>query len=152
MFDIMAYPYGFDNDGYLPVHMSVWAKTAIDWLECQVVDKSGTFALEPAALSPSCLKIVLVAADESMTGLEEYLLVENRQQIMFDVDFWGSGVVIYHVDEDADEQYNRGYPGQGGWPGNGVSTITCGCSRMKSFMIVAVLTLSRSFLCRIITN
>lgn len=121
-FDIMAYPYGFNNDGYLPVSLSVWAKTAIDWLECQEVPTSGTYTLEPAALSPACFRITLQDPgqdDDDSSGQAEYLLLENRQQLSFDVHFWKSGVCIYHVDEAADEQYNRGYPGQGNWPKNG---------------------------------
>ena len=101
--------------------LSVWAKTAIDWLNCTEVTSSGTYTLEPAALSPSCYRITLLSAEESESDKAEYLLLENRQKAAFDVKFWISGVVIYHIDEAADEQYNRGFPGQSGWPGNGVS-------------------------------
>ncbi|CAB9515747.1 Immune inhibitor A peptidase M6 [Seminavis robusta] len=115
-FDIMAYPYGFGNDGYLPVSLSVWAKLAIDWLSgCQEVTSSTSVTLGPAALASNCIKIPL----QDFGGMEEYFLVENRQQLAFDVEFWQSGVMIYHIDDAANEQYDRGYPGQGGWPGNG---------------------------------
>ena len=118
-FDIMAYPYGFNNDGYLPNSMSVWAKSAIDWLSCQLVSTSGTYNLQPAAMYPACIKISL---QTSADGKEEFLLIENRQQISFDVELWKAGVMIYHIDDAADEQYARGFPGLGGWPGNGVSS------------------------------
>jgi len=118
-FDLMAYPYGFNNDGYIPVSLSAWGKTAIDWLTCEIVTSSGTYTLEPSVLAPSCYRVNLRTSEE---GLDEYLLFENRQQMGFDVNFWGSGVVIYHIDDAADEQYERGYPGQGNWPYNGVRT------------------------------
>jgi hypothetical protein len=125
-FDIMAYPYGNSNDGYLPNSLSVWAKTAIDWLTCQDVTTSGTYTLKAAALAADCIKIQLQPGESTEDGKskEEYLLIENRQQLGFDVELWKSGVVIYHIDNAADEQYARGFPGQGGWPGNGVSGFT----------------------------
>ena len=100
-FDIMAYPYGFNNDGYIPVSLSVWAKTAIDWLQCEEVTTSGMYTLAPAALGPNCYRITLLSEEES--GRAEYLLLENRQQLAFDVDFWESGIVMYHIDDAASE-------------------------------------------------
>jgi hypothetical protein len=64
-FGIMAYPYGFANDGYMPVHLSAWAKTAIDWLVCEEITKSGTYKLGPAAIQPDCFRITLNSADET---------------------------------------------------------------------------------------
>lgn len=117
-FDIMAYPYGFQNDGYIPGSLSVWAKQSIGWIDCPEQSGSGTVTLEPITSSAKgCLRIPLQG--DITFGGAEYILLENRQQLGFDVDFWKSGVVIYHIDDLAREQYNRGFPGQGGWPGNG---------------------------------
>jgi M6 family metalloprotease-like protein len=126
-YDIMAYPYGLGNDGYLPNSLSVWAKTTIDWLECQDVTSSGTYTLKAAALDAACIKILLQPGELK----EEYLLIENRQLLGFDVELWKSGIMIYHIDDAADEQYQRGFPGQGGWPGNGVSGC-CGLWRVHA--------------------
>lgn len=52
----------------------------------------------------------------------EYLVIENRQPLLFDVGFWGGGgIVIYKVDENTGVigNRNRGGPFQPGWPGNG---------------------------------
>ena len=40
----------------------------------------------------------------------EYLMIENRQPLEFDRDLWTGGLVIYHVDEAADEQKALGHP------------------------------------------
>jgi hypothetical protein len=53
---------------------------------------------------------------QSYHQADEYLLIENRQQAGFDLEFWSSGVVIYHIDDGANEQYARGYPGLAGFP------------------------------------
>jgi hypothetical protein len=50
---------------------------------------------------------------------EEYILIENRQQNKFDINFWTSGIVMYHIDEDMIDQSFVGMPGQEGWPENG---------------------------------
>jgi hypothetical protein len=123
----MAYPYGLGNDGYPPNSLSVWAKTTIDWLECQDVTSVGTYTLKAAALDAACIKTLLHPGELK----EEYLLIESRQQIGFDVELWKSGIMIYHIDDAADEQYQRGFPGQGRWPGNGVSGC-CGLRRVHA--------------------
>lgn len=58
----------------------------------------------------------------------EYLIIENRQPIMFDEYFWGNGgIVIYHIDDNAVYvetgapiwgNHQRGGPFQDDWPGN----------------------------------
>ena len=112
-------PYGMTNDGYIPVHLSSWGKMAIDWLNCTELTESGIFTLGPAASTTDCFMIMLVSEED--TGFDEYLLVENRQQTNFDINFWEGGIVIYHIDDAANEQYDRGFPGQRGWPANNVS-------------------------------
>lgn len=78
-FDIMAYPYGFGNDGYIPVSLSAWAKSAIDWLDCPQKSNSGTVNMEAIVTSEKgCLKIPL----QGESPFEEYLLLENRQQMV----------------------------------------------------------------------
>jgi hypothetical protein len=52
---------------------------------------------------------------------QEYLLLEYRTNATggFDADFYGAGMVIYHVDDTVDLNRNIGYPGYNGWPSNG---------------------------------
>jgi hypothetical protein len=114
-FDIMAYPYGHKNDGYIPVNLSPWARQTIEWQTCTVIDSSGEYSIEPAAFSDSCYKIVLL----DYTAWEEYLLFENRQQANFDINFWEPGLIIYHIDEGAEDQKYAGAPGFPDYPYSG---------------------------------
>lgn len=121
-FDIMAYPYGHGNDGYIPVHLSVWAKWSIDWIDCPNITTTGEYVVGPSATSSDCYRINHADWYEDTggePGLDEYILIENRQKMTFDIGFWTPGLVFYHVDDLAFEQYDRGYPGQDGWPQNG---------------------------------
>ena len=116
-YDIMSYPYGVNNDGYIPAHLSAWAKQTIEWLECETNTKAGEYTLQPAAVSPSCYKVLLSNFDPTQ---QEYILLENRQQTNFDVNFWKAGLVMYHIDDHADDQRQVGYPGDdNGFPTSG---------------------------------
>jgi hypothetical protein len=52
---------------------------------------------------------------------QEYLLLEYRTNATggFEANFYGAGMVIYHVDDTVDLNRKIGYPGQTGWPSNG---------------------------------
>lgn len=103
----------------MPVNYCAWSKTFVEWLVCDEITQSGTYTVKPSALNPECYRMTLTSKDQS--GYDEYLLIENRQQQGFDTYFWTSGLAIYHIDDAANGQYDRGFPGQQGWPSNGVS-------------------------------
>ena len=105
-FDIMGYPYGHGNDGYIPVNLSPWAKQTIEWQTCTEITTSGTYTIEPSAFADACYKIVLL----DWTAWEEYIILENRQQANFDINFWKPGLVMYHIDEGAADQMWAGAP------------------------------------------
>lgn len=46
----------------------------------------------------------------------EYLYIENKQKFLWDENFEAGGIVMYHVDENAPKQTQRGYPGHPNWP------------------------------------
>ena len=46
----------------------------------------------------------------------EYIYIENKQNYLWDESFEGSGIVMYHVDDNAPKQTERGYPGHSNWP------------------------------------
>jgi len=48
--------------------------------------------------------------------LGEYLLIENRGAMKWSSDMPHRGILIYHVDENADGMKRRGFPGKPGWP------------------------------------
>jgi M6 family metalloprotease-like protein len=115
-FDIMAYPYGQTDDADIPGHLSVWSKVLAEWAEPIVITQPGDFTLKAAEISDEAYRINLSGEDEEHA---EYLLIENRQPLEFDINIWSEGLVIYHVDDAAMLQMNLGYPGQPGWPENG---------------------------------
>jgi len=98
-----------------PGHLSPWHKVLVEWMETKPLTSSGIYTLKAAELSEEAYRIDLT----SEGPFAEYLLIENRQPLEFDIDIWAAGLVIYHVDDAADLQKALGYPGQPGWPENG---------------------------------
>lgn len=114
-FDIMANPYGPEDDADYPGHLSTFSKMAAEWIEPVEITASGDYTANAAEISDQAYRITL--ADFGVTT--EYLLIENRYPLEFDINLWNEGLIIYHVDTGADFMYNVGYPGQQGWPENG---------------------------------
>ena len=111
----MADPYGQNGDADNPGHLSAWSKQEAEWLEPKEITANGDYTLKAAEISDEAYRITL--ADYGVVS--EYLLIENRQPLEFDINIWSEGLVIYHIDDAADLQMNLGYPGQEGWPENG---------------------------------
>ena len=115
-FEIMANPGGQTNKLGFPAHTSPWCKMQLGWLSPTEITADGTYTMRASELYPDVFKIS--AGYNSSAG--EYLLIENRQPLLFDIDLWTGGPLIYHVDESAGPGNNyRGFPGMSGWPGNG---------------------------------
>ena len=109
--------YGQGNRQAWPGHLSPWTKYKIGWLYPTEIIADGTYTLRPSELYPDAY----VISFPYPTG--EYLLLEVRRPVLFDTNLWQpGGLVIYHVDEKAYGPGNQkgGYPGQEGWPGNGL--------------------------------
>lgn len=111
-FDIMSNAFGWTRSGRIPGHMSPFTRMQTPgWLEPILIQEDGFYAIQPSEISGQVYKI------EHNFPEGEYLLIENRQPIKWDSDFpSNTGIVIYHVDEAADRQKTRGYPGKAGWP------------------------------------
>jgi hypothetical protein len=113
-FDIMASPYGQGSDLALPGSASPYTKIRANWLTPIPITEDGVFEIEASANSD----MVYIIEEGYPTG--EYLLIENRQVSGWDANLWGNGgLVIYHIDEEADRQNDKGFPSQDGWPQNG---------------------------------
>ncbi len=110
--------WGFDSSQRYPSHMSAWAKSKMGWL-LPVPILPGSFVAEQVELNPTVFRI------DNGYPPGEYLLIENRQQTGFDSQIPQGGLAVWHVDDAKgsmganDPNTDEGYPGQGGWPGNG---------------------------------
>ena len=90
--------------GNRPGHMSSWCKIEMGWMEATVADNNLTeISIAQLATSPTAIKIW---EDDYRTN--RYFLIENRQKVGFDSELNGSGLMIYHIDE------NKGW-GSNGW-------------------------------------
>jgi M6 family metalloprotease-like protein len=117
-YGLMANSWGFDGSQYYPPHLSAWSRIELGWDNATLIDKSGTYTLAAAELPPADMKEVIYRIDAGFRSSSEYLLIENRQQLMFDSAMPAGGLAIYHIDELA-SQKTPGYPGMsGGWPEN----------------------------------
>ena len=107
-FDFMSNHWGFPPSAFLsqlyPPILSPWSKMKVGWLDPIVIDKSGTFDIEASQLTDQIYRINM---DSEGT---EYLLIENRQAIGFDVFLPQAGLAVWHIDENALDV--EGYPGQ----------------------------------------
>lgn len=120
-FDIMSSPYGPNNNADFPGHLSVWSKNEVDWAVPTEITSDGIYTLQPLETTSDGYRITLGSNAENKT---EYLLLENRQKLEFDLYLYGAGLAIYHVDDAMDGQKLRGFPGQVdeegvAWPENG---------------------------------
>jgi len=110
-FDSMASPYGFDGTLSRPGSMSAYTKMRIGWADVVEVKDDGPVSVEAVHLSNKIYKI------SNGFSATEYLLIENRQAHEYDEGIRQGGLVIYHIDETANNV--AGHPGQGIlWPAN----------------------------------
>jgi hypothetical protein len=112
-FDIMASPFGQGNDLALPGSASPYTKIRAGWLTPIPITQDGVYEIQ-ASVDSDMIYII-----EENFPVGEYLLFENRQVSGWDANLWGDGgMVIYHIDEEANRQNDRGFPGQAEWPQN----------------------------------
>ncbi len=93
------------SDGDTPAHMSAWCKYQLGWSEPIVLElenyetylnDDGLLVLENSAQNDN--QIYKIHADGYR--FNEYFLLENRQLVNFDSQLNGSGLLLYHIDED----------------------------------------------------
>ena len=110
--------WGFDGEQRHPSHPSAWTKSKLGWLSPTIL-LPGVHSAPQVEFNASVFRI------DSGYPPGEYLLVENRQKVGMDLQIPQGGLAIWHVDESSGSLTENtpnnaeGYPGQGGWPGNG---------------------------------
>jgi len=109
---LMANSWDFNGTQYCPPHFSPWSKIDLGWSAPTVITQPGSYVINQAETNAKIYRI----NDGFPSG--EYLLIENRQNAGFDCTIPQGGVAIWHID-DTTGFNTEGYPGQGGWPGNG---------------------------------
>ena len=109
MFDIMAYPYGYDHSGE-PGSLCAYNKIRLEWITALEVSENMYVQLGPYGRTPDVIQI------SKPYSMDEYLLLENRQPVGVDTGFFGAGIAIYHIDELQDGQVAAGIPGSEDYP------------------------------------
>ena len=115
-YDFMSQSWGWDGSGMFPPYPSAWSRVLLGWANVKLIVSDGTYKLEQSATSNLVYKI------DTGYPTGEYLLIENRQPVGFDVMMEGpGGIAIYHIDNAIiNGQNTRGYPSPGTyWPNNG---------------------------------
>ena len=82
--------------GDKPAHMSAWCKLEMGWIDPVILSTNyNDLEIPQIETNPYVLKIW-----EDDYYWNRYFLVENRQKEGFDSDLNGSGIIIYHIDEN----------------------------------------------------
>jgi len=112
-YGLMANSWGFDGSQRYPPIMSPWSKLQLGWITPTDISDEGTYSLSGSWNTPQVYKI------SAGFPSGEFLLIENRQKASFDAKMPTPGMCIWHIDDRA-SYTTEGYPGQSGWPGNGL--------------------------------
>lgn len=93
--------------GQRPAHPDAWCKSQVGWLTPTNISSN-----------QSGVSIPQVETNQSVYRLwtgggfgNEYYLVENRQRVGYDQALPSSGLLIWHIDENASSNDNEWYPG-----------------------------------------
>ncbi len=88
---------GVDRPGDSPVHLCAWSKYVLGWINpLTVTDRLLEESIDPVAGYADVYRFF----PGNQTDSEEYYLVENRQQIGFDEGLSGTGLAIWHIDDN----------------------------------------------------
>lgn len=98
------------QQGDTPGHLCVWSKARLNWIDPEYVSSSRSVSISPIELGKDDTAYRLWTEGRHE---HEYFLVENRVQQGFDVGLPGSGLLVWHVD---DNEHNNDHPG-GYWVG-----------------------------------
>ena len=99
IWDMMASgTYNGSPSGSSPSHHNPLSKYELGWVEMVELTSAGSKIIAPIIDDGVVYKI-------SSVNDNEYLLLENRRKVGFDVDLKGEGMVVYHVDDQVIATY-----------------------------------------------
>ena len=121
----------------IPCHMTAWSKEALGWANVTTLAPDadlGVITLDPVETSGDIIRI------EAGDGSGDYLLLENRQPIGFDVNLFSPGLLVWQIDEDmvssrwASNTVNSSSGRMGVWlrQGDGENDLALGTQRGDS--------------------
>ena len=88
--------------GDTPAHMSAWCKIEMGWIEPTIATHQETnVPIAQLATSPTAIKVW-----EDDYRSSRYFLIENRQHHGFDSYLNGTGLMIYHINENRTAGFN----------------------------------------------
>ena len=87
----------YNSSSKKPAHLDPWCKAAVGFLSFTNVTNN---LYQQPILQSETNPVVYRLQDGLSAAQHEYWLVENRQQTGFDEGLKGSGLLIYHVDDD----------------------------------------------------
>ncbi|MBA8792418.1 immune inhibitor A [Friedmanniella endophytica] len=85
----------WNGGGDVPAHPSAWCKANQGWASVTNVTTNGTITVPAIETGHTMFRLWQNGASGS-----EYFLLENRQQTGYDADLPGSGLLLWHVDEN----------------------------------------------------
>lgn len=86
----------YAGDGYIPVGYNSYQKDVCGWQELEVLEYKGSYSMKPQSQGGVGYKIVNEA------NPNEYFILENRKREGWDQTLYADGMMIMHVDYDAD--------------------------------------------------
>lgn len=95
---------GVSRPGDRPVHMCAWSKYVLGWIDPVTVAETRTnVVIGPVGDHGDVYQLF----PDNQTDSREYYLIENRQRIGFDAGLPGTGLAIWHIDENKESWNNR---------------------------------------------
>ena len=90
---------------YSPAYLSAWSRYKLGFIDPVIADNTSEldFTLNPAEGTNNSNHAIIIPLDSYMP--HEYLILENRQQIYSDQFIKGSGLLVWHIDENITEMY-----------------------------------------------
>ena len=90
----------YNGDGYVPPTFSCYERYALEWLNPVVIDQPMTINMAPMTRANVAYKVP--ASDKNA---KEYFMFENRQQESWDSYIPGHGMLVWHIDFDANKWF-----------------------------------------------